>query len=59
VKVWTAAENRASRVWERGLKSYENLRLVYEIETRLNQWQEEAPAEGQDQGKAGGQGNDQ
>jgi anti-sigma factor RsiW len=45
VKVWTAAENRASRVWERGLKSYENLRLVYEIETRLSQWREEAPAE--------------
>ena len=43
VKVWTAAENRASRVWERGVKSYENLRLVYEIETRLNQWREEAP----------------
>jgi anti-sigma factor RsiW len=44
VKVWTAAENRASRVWERGVKSYENLRLVYEIETRLSQWREEAPA---------------
>jgi anti-sigma factor RsiW len=45
VKVWTAAENRANRVWERGVKSYENLRMVYEIETRLSQWQEEAPAE--------------
>ncbi len=45
VKVWTAAENRASRVWERGVKSYENLRLVYEIETRLSQWREEAPAQ--------------
>lgn len=55
VKLWTAAENRASRVWERGVKSYENLRLVYEIETRLNQWQEEAPAEA----PAGGQGNHQ
>jgi anti-sigma factor RsiW len=61
VKVWTAAENRASRVWERGVKSYENLRLVYEIETRLSQWQEEAPGEqpatGQDTGKAAGGGN--
>jgi anti-sigma factor RsiW len=45
VKVWTAVENRASRVWDRGVKSYENLRLVYEIQTRLSQWQEEAPAQ--------------
>jgi anti-sigma factor RsiW len=45
VKVWTSAENRASRVWERGVKSYENLRLVYDVETRLSQWREEAPAE--------------
>jgi anti-sigma factor RsiW len=45
VKVWTSAENRASRMWERGVKSYENLRLVYQIETRVNQWREEAPAE--------------
>ncbi len=43
VKVWTAAENRASRAWERGVKSYENLRLVYDIETRLSQWREETP----------------
>ena len=45
VKVWTAAENRASRMWERGVKSYENLRMVYDIETRLSQWREEAPGE--------------
>jgi hypothetical protein len=44
VKMWTAAENRANRVWERGVKSYENLRLVYDIETRLSQWREETPA---------------
>jgi predicted anti-sigma-YlaC factor YlaD len=45
VNVWTAAENRANRMWERGVKSYENLRMVYEIETRLSQWREEAPVE--------------
>ncbi|HEY1758976.1 MAG TPA: zf-HC2 domain-containing protein [Bryobacteraceae bacterium] len=45
VKVWTSAENRASRVWERGVKSYENLRLVYDVETRVSQWREEAPVE--------------
>ena len=55
VKMSAAAENRASRVWERGVKYYENLRLVYEIETRVDQWREEAPgaepAGGQDPGK--------
>lgn len=43
VKVWTSVENRVNRVWERGVKSYENMRLVYEIETRLSEWQAEAP----------------
>jgi anti-sigma factor RsiW len=64
VKVWTAAENRANRIWERGVKSYENIRLVYEIETRVNQWREEAPPQGQDAGSSQGdagqnQGQDQ
>jgi hypothetical protein len=60
VKMWTAAENKANRVWERGVKSYQNLRLVYEIQTRLSQWREEAPAEdaatGQDAEKTAGGG---
>ena len=43
VKLWTVAETRVSRAWERGVKSYENIRLVYEIQARLDQWQEEAP----------------
>ena len=38
-----AAENRVNRTWERGVKSYENIRLVYEIQTRLNEWKDEAP----------------
>jgi Putative zinc-finger len=48
VKVWTFAENRVNRAWERGVKSYQNVRLVYEIQTRLTEWQSEAP-EAQDQ----------
>ena len=43
VKVWTVAENRVDRLWERGVKSYENIRLVYEIQTRLSELQAEAP----------------
>lgn len=43
VKVWSSAENRVNRIWERGVKSYENIKLVYEIQTRLSEWQEQAP----------------
>jgi hypothetical protein len=43
-KVWSATEDKASRAWERGVKSYENMRVVYQIETRLKQWNEEADA---------------
>ncbi len=43
VKMWTAAETRADRIWERGVKSYQNIRLVYEIQTRLSEWEQEAP----------------
>ena len=41
VKIWTATEDRVSRTWQRGVKYYESLRLVYEIESRLKEWREE------------------
>jgi anti-sigma factor RsiW len=43
VKVWHAAEDRVARIWQRGVKYYENLRVVYEIQTRLQEWTEEQP----------------
>ena len=48
VKVWTSVEDRVHRSWERAIKYYENLRLVYEIQSRLKEWSEEAPAARQD-----------
>jgi anti-sigma factor RsiW len=41
VTVWTAAEDQVVRVWEKGVKYYQNLRLVFEIQTRLKEWTEE------------------
>lgn len=38
VKVWAAVDDRAHRSWERALKYYESLRLVYEIQSRLKEW---------------------
>jgi anti-sigma factor RsiW len=50
VKVWVAAEDHAHRIWDRGMKYYDNLRLVYVIQTRLKEWSEEQP----DQASAAG-----
>ena len=37
-KVWAAADDKAHRAWARAVKYYENLRLVYEVQTRLQEW---------------------
>jgi hypothetical protein len=44
VKVWTLAENRVTRVWERGVKYYDSLRVVFEIQAQLREWSAEDPA---------------
>ena len=43
VKVWMTTEDRAHRVWDRGMKYYDNLRLVYLIQTRLKEWSDDQP----------------
>lgn len=47
VKVFTAAEDRVVRWYNRGVKYYESMRVVYEIQTRLKEWAEEQPAQPQ------------
>jgi anti-sigma factor RsiW len=44
VKVWTAAEDRVVRWYNRGVKYYDSLKVVYEIQTRLKEWADEQPA---------------
>lgn len=41
VKLWTALDNRVHRVWERSLKTYESMRLVYEVQSRIRDWQDQ------------------
>jgi hypothetical protein len=36
----TAVEYKIHRAWERTVKFYENIRLVYEIQTQLREWTE-------------------
>lgn len=51
--VWAAADYKVHRTWERTVKFYENIRLVYEIQTQLRDWTEQgntaAPEETQAQ----------
>jgi Putative zinc-finger len=42
VKVWMAAEDKVQRSWQRTVKYYESLRLVFEIQTRLKEWTDES-----------------
>jgi len=41
VKVWQGVDDRAHRAWDRGVKYYDNLRLVIEIQSRLKEWNEQ------------------
>jgi hypothetical protein len=42
--VWNNVEDKAYRSWDRTVKYYENLRLVYEIETRLQEIRDQQDA---------------
>ena len=44
-KVWAAVDDRVHRTKERALKYYENMKLVYEVQTRLQEWTEQEEEE--------------
>ena len=50
-KVFASVEDRAYRTWARTVKFYENLKVVYQIQTTLREWQQQdedrKPAAGQ------------
>lgn len=46
-RFWGAAESGVARSWDRAVKGYENLQLVYEVQTQLEEWaQERGSADG-------------
>ncbi len=45
VKVWMTVEDNALRTWERGVKYYDSLRIVFEIQTRLREWSDQAESD--------------
>jgi hypothetical protein len=40
--VWASLDDRAHRAWARSVKYYENLKVVYQIQTLLRDWQQQA-----------------
>jgi hypothetical protein len=56
VRIWAALDARTHRIWERAVKTYESMRLVYEVRNQLNEWaeqQKEADDAAADQRAAG------
>ena len=41
-QVWAGVEDRAYRIWARTQKFYDNLKFVYQIQTTLREWQQQA-----------------
>jgi len=37
-RFWSAAESTVHRSWDRAVKGYESLQLVYEVQTQLEDW---------------------
>jgi len=54
-QVWASIEDRAVRTWGRTVKFYENLKVVYQIQATLKEWQQQdtdvPPAEKPDEHK--------
>jgi anti-sigma factor RsiW len=40
-KVWAGIEDRAVRSWARTVKFYENLKVVYQVQSMLHEWQQQ------------------
>ena len=41
-EVWASLDDRAHRAWARSLKYYENLKVVYQVQTLLRDWQQQS-----------------
>src|SRR5580658_577541 len=55
VRLWTSLDDRTHRIWDRTVKSYESMRLVYEVKNQINDWTEQQRQE--DEAAADAQAN--
>lgn len=47
VRLWTSLDGRGHRVWDRAVKGYESMRVVYEIRNQIDDWNEQQAADEQ------------
>ena len=45
VRLWSSLDGRGHRVWERAVKGYESMRLVYEIRNQISDWNQQQAAD--------------
>jgi hypothetical protein len=38
VRIWTSLDDRTHRIWGRAVKSYQSIRVVYEVKNQLDDW---------------------
>jgi hypothetical protein len=44
-RFWDSAENRIQRSWDRTVKGYESMQLVYDVRSQLDEWAKERAAD--------------
>jgi hypothetical protein len=45
MRVWASIEDRSVRTWERTVKFYQNLKVVYQFQSKLREWQQQQDEE--------------
>jgi hypothetical protein len=45
VRIWSSLDSKGHRIWDRTVKGYESLRVVYEIRTQLDDWNRQQQAQ--------------
>jgi anti-sigma factor RsiW len=51
-RFWGSAESGVERSWDRTVKRYENLQVVYDVQTQMEEWAQERQAASETQGGA-------
>lgn len=55
VNLYQTAEDHVTRLWDRGVKNYQSLKLVYEIQSRYQEWAAEQDRAREQQERANGE----
>ncbi len=45
VRLWSSLDTRGHRIWDRAVKGYESMRLVYEIRNQISDWNQQQAAD--------------